>query len=346
MSTPTTQCPQCGVVLNLPEGLPPGKRLKCPKCQARFQANTPGTRPPTSAPGVADAKFSSTMIRTAPDLQDLDLPTAAGDLRETFDLPMMTEADESAPGPAPAAAPAADAAALFRESAPAKRRLSAAEQRAQARRCPTCGGVVPAGMSLCSRCGLDLESGTRVDVLDFIEPAAPARRASGPPLGIAIVGGITLLASAILAVASFARYSNIAPNAPEYSSRWGFLLLGLICVFGVYAAVQFLRGKSARLLMASLMLAASVDVVALIALPIFQAVQTPPVVVPKAPLDPDAAADPDGPTGSGPEDTTIHPVTERLDQGQLTWGIIILLVDAAVLAYLFTPQVRRHFERR
>src|SRR4051794_37449313 len=124
--TLTTQCPQCGVVLNLPPDLPPGKRLKCPKCQTRFQAGTPESRPPTSAPGVADAKFSSTIIRPAPAPRDVDLPTAGGALRETFTLPMMTEADEATPRPAPAAA---DAAALFQESAPAPRKPTAAEKR-------------------------------------------------------------------------------------------------------------------------------------------------------------------------------------------------------------------------
>ena len=42
----TIQCPQCGVVLNLPEDAE-GKRLKCPKCANKFAANE------------ADAKNSS-----------------------------------------------------------------------------------------------------------------------------------------------------------------------------------------------------------------------------------------------------------------------------------------------
>jgi hypothetical protein len=326
--SPTTQCPKCGVVLNLPPDLPAGKRLKCPKCQTRFQSGTPESRPPTSALGVADAKFSSTIIRPAPDLLDLDLPTAEGDLRDTFNLPMMTEADEAPRAPAPAAA---DAAALFQEPASAPRRVGAAEKRSKARRCPTCGTVVPAGMSLCSRCGLDLESGARVDVLDFIEPIPKPRRPSGPPLGIAIVGGIALVAAAILAISSFARYAH---TPADDISRWGFLLLGLICVFGVYAAVQFLRLRSVRLLIVALVLAVPVDIVAKIVLPIVEADQPDPVAVPVIAAAPD------------PEEVpTIKPITEKLDKDQLTWGIVILLVDAAVLIYLFTPPVRRHFEK-
>lgn len=318
----TIQCPQCGVVLNIPD-VPPGKRLKCPKCMARFAAGAPQSRPPTGAPGVANANFSSTIIRPAGHF-DVDLPTAAGDLRETFDLPMMTDADT---GPAHPPGGVADAAALFREPAPAPRRVSAAEQRSKARRCPTCGGVVPAGMSLCSRCGLDLETGTRIDVMETLEgPPAPPRP-SGPPLGVAIVGGIALLAAAILGIASFLNYSR--GQGGDY--RWGFLLLALICTFGVFAAVQFLRGKTAKLLIITLMLAAPVDVVAMILLPIFQAGEAQTVNPLKA--------------APGEDEPTIVPITQKLDHRQLTWGIVILLIDAAVLIYLFTPQVRR-YERR
>src|SRR2546429_591121 len=67
--------------------------------------------------------------------------------------------------------PVGDALALFQDSPKAApRRLGAAEARAQARRCPTCGGVVPAGMSLCQTCGLDLETKTRVSLDDDLAP--------------------------------------------------------------------------------------------------------------------------------------------------------------------------------
>jgi hypothetical protein len=185
-------------------------------------------------------------------------------------------------------------------------------------------------MSLCSQCGLDLESGKRIDVMDIIEEVPLPPRPSGPPLGVAIVGVTTLLAAAILAVASLLNYSR--GRGEDYS--WGFILLGLICVFGVYAAVQFLRGKSAKLLMVALLLAAPVDVVAMIVLPLFQAGQGPVEIQETA-------------QGDDEEDVPkIAPITQRLDQQQLTWGIVILLVDAAVLIYLFTPQARRYFERR
>src|SRR5262249_3482815 len=150
--TLTTQCPNsnCRVVLNLPESAA-GRRLKCPKCGTKFHAGTPATRPPSSAPGVADAgQSSSTIGAPVRDPNDLDLPVAAGDLRETFDLPLLMDDAPKAPGPRHSTA---DAVALFQDDAPARRRPTGAEARAKSRRC-SCGGVVPPGMSLCARCGL------------------------------------------------------------------------------------------------------------------------------------------------------------------------------------------------
>src|SRR5689334_22095489 len=58
----TTQCPHCGVVLNLPEGAQ-GRRLRCPKCSSKFYSGTPESRPPTWAPGIAEATPASSMTR-------------------------------------------------------------------------------------------------------------------------------------------------------------------------------------------------------------------------------------------------------------------------------------------
>ena len=57
-----------------------------------------------------------------------------------------------------------------------------AEARAQARRCSSCASIVPAGLSLCSRCGLDLDTGVRhapMEIYDDEMPVAP--RAATPP---------------------------------------------------------------------------------------------------------------------------------------------------------------------
>jgi hypothetical protein len=329
----TITCPQCGAVLNLPD-VPPGKRLRCPKCQARFAAGAPGSAAGASTIGIADANVSSTIIR--PGILDGDLPTAPGDLREMFDLPMMMGEAEG-----PAASPptgAADAAALLREPAPAKR-VGAAERRSQARRCPTCGSVVPAGMSLCSRCGLDLETGTRIDFMEDLEPPSLPRRPTGPPLGVAIVGGLAAMAGAILGLVSVWLYAKT-----KDPSKWGFLLLALLCAFAVHAAVALLRGKTAKLLIAALVLAAPVDVVALIVMPIYRA-QVRQALLTDPEQDPEAIPPPAATAGDEEVEQQITPLTRQLDPNTLIWGIALLLIDAGALVYLFSPQVRRYVRR-
>src|SRR4051794_3814684 len=207
----TTQCTQCGVVLNVPDHAI-GKRLKCPKCGTKFAVSPgaegspdstfllPGITPPSSQEVISARKSSSEAM-----------PTAAGDLRDTFDLPLMREEAggsgmRGGGGTATAKKQTADALDLFNDQPrKEKRRLSPAEQRSQPGRCPTCGGVVPAGMSICSKCGLDLESGTRVSLDDeFAPPPAPPQPMW--PLPVAIIGGICFLASLIFTVATLSQW--------------------------------------------------------------------------------------------------------------------------------------------
>jgi hypothetical protein len=253
---------------------------------------------------------------------DVSLPTAAGDLRETFDLPLLTEAAST---PAHGTKPhAADALALFDERKPAPRRPSAAEGRAKARRCPTCGSVVPAGMSICGKCGLDLESGTRVQLDDDLMPEAPKPVATAP-LPVTVIALVSMLGSLILAVYSAVQWRNGVAGCQYFV---------LICLFGAYAGFHLLRGHTAKLLLVALTLGAMIDVVALIALPIFKAnEQTKVVSVQPNPHDPDA------------ETIAIEPITERLDSQRLSMGIAILLLYAAVSVYLVSPGVRRHYGR-
>ena len=75
---------------------------------------------------------------------DLPIATSEGDLRETFDLPLLSGRDAES-GHAASAPATADAAALFQDHAPAKRRVSAAEARSRARRCVHCGSGVRPG---------------------------------------------------------------------------------------------------------------------------------------------------------------------------------------------------------
>lgn len=321
----TIQCNQCGIILNLPENSS-GKRLKCPKCGTKFLVGPDSSQYPSSAPSGVDASAASSMTNLPGGGHgDLSLPTASGDLRDTFDLPMMTEAANGAAGVAKSQA-TADALMLFDEKKPAPRRKLAAEARAQARRCPTCGGVVPIGMSICSSCGLDLESGTRVQLDDDLMPEAP-RRIQGPPIAVTVIALVSLLGSLILGAYAAVQYFVQGVEGCQY-----FIPL---CLFGGFAAVQLLRGRTAKLLIVALTLGAMIDVVALIAMPIFIANQEAKVVA----VAPNPADEMDA------ANIAIEPITERLDSQKLGLGIAILLLYAAVSAYLASPSARSNSER-
>ena len=226
----TTQCTQCGVRLNVPEGAA-GRRLKCPKCGTKFLPDAPNPNAASSAmrSGIADASLDSMLdvaaLRSNPDLPvssgeprkgghgQADMPTASGDLRDTFDLPLLVD---DAPT-AHRTRQVGDAEALFQEKPGATRRQSAAEARARARRCPTCGGVVPAGMSLCNTCGLNLETGQRVDLDEDLAPA-PVIRTAGAPMGVSIIGGLGFLGSIILALVSLVQAAQGGGAGPGSSS--------------------------------------------------------------------------------------------------------------------------------
>lgn len=313
----TIQCDHCGVVLNLPDHAG-GKRLKCPKCGHKFLVDADTGNYPTQERSDHDASPASSALLPQGRGDDA-MPTAAGDLRETFDLPLMTEASST---PATAArAQAADALALFEEKKPAPRRPSSAEARAKSRRCPTCGGVVPVGMSICASCGLDLESGSRVQLDDDLMPEAPVRHVSAP-LPLTIIAISSLLGSAALGLYAASQW---------YRGVAGCQYFVLICIFGAYSAVHLLRGHSPKLLLVALTLGAVIDIVALIALPIVQANQDTRVV--------------QGPADEEGNTTFIEPITDRLDQQQLSLGIAVLLMYAAICVYLMSPTVRRHYGR-
>ncbi|MBX6312349.1 MAG: hypothetical protein IRY99_05430 [Isosphaeraceae bacterium] len=327
--SPTTRCPACQLVLNLPEG-GEGRRLKCPKCGEKFYAGEPGSRPPSSAQGVMEARPTSSTFRPSPQSGhgDADLPTAPGDLREVFDLPLLL--DEEAPA-APQRPPAADPASLLvAEESASRRRPRAAEARREARRCPSCGQVVPAGMSLCNHCGLDLETGRRHVVEELLaDEALPPPTAPGPPLTVTLIGTIALGTSLILALVAFLKWQHGLAGA-QY--------LALVCLFGIFAAIQFLRGRSARPLLATLLIGAIVDIIALIALPVWRAnIAVEPIPTQGAPSsigwdDPEASP-------------VLRPYDERLDTQSITWGVVILLLDGAVFTYLLISGVRRHFDK-
>jgi hypothetical protein len=339
----TILCSHCGISLNLPPDLRPGKRVKCPKCGTKFQVDEADLRPASKGPGLIDASASTTIdLRRSSSLDDLPIPVAAGDLRETFDLPLMTEAASPVPGSPAGSGPkdVSDAEALFQDDPAPRRRVSAAEARSRARRCSSCHGVVPAGMSICIACGTDQETGLRVGLDDDLAPPPPPPP-SGAPLHVAVVGGICALSGVILTILS------LAFSAAEESSveKYGWYCLAIVSVFGAYAAVEFIRGKSVKLLLVALTLGAFIDLAAMIALPIINAnLDTGPVML-------NAASHQNPATGSDGEDLddagiAIPSVVDRINFDRIRLGLIFLGVYAALSVYLMSPAVKRYFSRQ
>lgn len=322
----TILCPNCSVVLNVPaEAI--GRRLRCPKCQTRFQAgvSTPPTSPTAPARGTAEIAPPSVdnLKKVTSETFDLPLmPSAPGSLREQFDLPLLGEATTSKPaGSAPAGG---DALALFQDDPPARKRPRGAEARMQARRCPTCGGYVPQGMSLCQNCGLDIDTGRRVDLMEDIDAAPAPMRSATPPIGVILVGSLSMMASVVLTLISFLMFQK---------GVYGAQLLLIPCLFGIFASVQFLRTKSIKLLFIALTIGAMIDVMLLIAMPLYTAYDDVQIVARKDLDNPDD------------DDVRIISPTDRFDSQKVTWGIALLLTYAAVSVYLNSPPVRKHFSR-
>lgn len=329
----TIQCEKCGVVLNLPDDAG-GRRLKCPKCGAKFYAGgAPAPREPArEAPRNTQVRGPDSTFELSREGGGNDLPSmpnAPGDLRETFGLPLMTDAagpGDASPGSrAPTGQPkTADATLLFEDSLVKPRRKTGGDARAKSRRCPTCGGVVPIGMSLCQTCGTDLETGARVDLLSDLAPQ-PIRRVESLPIALTVVGGICASLSGALALAALVGWLN---------GQAGLQYFIPIALFGVHASVQLLRRRSTKLLLIALTLGALIDFAGLIALPIYDAqARTAMIARTEGFEDPDV------------EIEYIKPLAERIDQQRITSGIAVLLAYAVISIYLLSPSVQRQFRK-
>jgi len=325
----TIQCNQCGVILNLPPKVKPGKRMKCPRCGNRFNITQAEASSASTVPGMHDAAATSAFdLQKKPNIPD-DLPPSLGDadLRETFDLPLVSgsgrDAERGADEPG---AGAADVAGLFEQGAP-RRRTTAAEARSTARRCSQCGGVVPQGMSICGFCGTDQETGLRVGLADDLAPPPPPPP-TGPPVHVSIAGGLCITGSLILLVLAIIQSSR-AEGSVELMSWLG---LGLVSGFGIFSSVQFIRGKSAKQLIAALTLGVVVDVMTLIGLPLLQPFleDQEKIVSPIVPQDPDDAQ------------FGIRPFEERIDLRRIMVGIGLIMVYALFSLYLISPSVKRY----
>ena len=181
------------------------------------------------------------------------------DLRETFELPLMSgrQAEQDAAVQRPAIG---DAASLFDDRGTPKRKTTAADARAKARRCSACGGFVPQGMSICMSCGLDQETGFASDSTTGkpVTSAGPPP-SQGPPIHVAVVGGLCAAAGLILMLLAVTQSVRGSSDWRQY----GWLFLALVSAYGIYTSVEFIRGRTAKLLMVALMLGIIVDLMAL-----------------------------------------------------------------------------------
>ncbi len=181
-------------------------------------------------------------------------------------------------------------------------------------------------------CGLDQETGLRVGMEDDLIPPPPPRP-QGPPLHVAIMGGLCGTAGLILLILSLVRSSGGAQGLQNY----GWLCLALVSAFAILASVQFIRGKSAKLLMVALTLGVVVNVLALVALPLIQANFGDPqqIVKPVQPEDPDLDSD-----------ILITPFEERIDLRPITFGITFLVIYAILSVYLMSAPVKKYVHSR
>jgi hypothetical protein len=324
----TIQCNNCGVVLNLPPHVKAGKRLKCPRCATKFVVSETDASSMSTVPGTSDAAPTSFDLEKLPPILD-DLPnaTSEGDLRDTFNLPLSggtaAQRGETVAHPA-----TADAAALFADHGPSKRKITAAEARSRARRCSHCGSGVPAGMSICPTCGTDQETGMRVGLEDDLAPPPPARL-QGPPLDIAIIGGICATGGIILSLLSVIQSTRGQSSLEHY----GWLVVALVGAFGVFACVQLIRGKSAKALMLALTLGVVVNLIGMVAYPIVKPLLD----------DPESSIIRDGkPQDADASDLVIKPFEDRIDSQRVAVGSGVIVLYAALSLYLMSPRVKKY----
>src|SRR5262245_18152631 len=84
----------CGTLLNLPDWITPGKRMKCPNCTHRFVVTEEDASSESTAPGLvyADVLSSRELGTRPPSNDDLPIPQEGRDLRDMFELPLGTGA--------------------------------------------------------------------------------------------------------------------------------------------------------------------------------------------------------------------------------------------------------------
>lgn len=172
----------------------------------------------------------------------------------------------------------------------------------------------------------------RVGLEDDLAPPPPPRP-SGPPIHIAVTGGLLGVASMILLLLSLIR----SVGGGEGVITYGWLCLAIVSGFALYAVVQFIRLKSAKLLMVALTLGAVINVLTLVIMPLAQAnfADAENVVTIVGPQD----NDPDSPG------VQIKPLEDRINTRRITLGISFLILYALLSVYLMSPAVKRPMHR-
>jgi hypothetical protein len=185
-------------------------------------------------------------------------------------------------------------------------------------------------MSICVTCGVDQETGLRVGLEDDLVPA-PRPRMTGPPLHIAIIGGLLGVGALILLITSLINSVGGGDSLRNY----GWLCLAMVSGFGIFAVVQFIRLKSAKLLMVALTLGVIVNLLALIALPLVSAylVDKDQQVIRHRSDDPNDA------------DIKIKATQEVMDVRSINLGITFMVIYAALAVYLMSPAVKKPLHR-
>jgi hypothetical protein len=182
-------------------------------------------------------------------------------------------------------------------------------------------------MSICPTCGTDQETGMRVGFEDDLAPPPPPRTL-GPPLHVAIVGGLCATAGLIFTLLGVIQSTRSESNVQNYA----WLVMALVSGFGIYACVQFIRGKSVKLLMLALALGVAVDVIGLIGFPIVRALAA----------DPDKIKTEVKPTDLSDSNIAIRSFDKRFDIETIGLGVVLILIYAVLSLYLMSPPVKKY----
>jgi hypothetical protein len=145
---------------------------------------------------------------------------------------------------------------------------------------------------------------------------------------VSIIGGLCATAGIILMLVGAIQSTRGESNIQNY----GWLGLAMVSAFGIYACVQFIRGKSAKLLMVALALGVAVDVVSLIAWPLVHPIiEEPDTIITK--VKPQEVDD---------SNVGIRPFEDRMDTQKIVVGIGLIVLYAVLSLYLMSPPVKKY----